>query len=506
MANNDLLRLHPADNVAIARRALGAGTLLELESGEAVAVINDVPAGHKVAIAAVGAGEPVWRYGQVIGLATRDIAPGEHVHVHNLGTDEFERAAATAAAPAFPLAGDEARTFAGYRRADGRTGTRNYVSVVSTVNCSAHVARQIAAHFTPERLAPFPNVDGVAAFTHGFGCTFPAGSRDEQMLARALAGMACHPNSGGYLLVGHGCEKMAVDELAGYLTGCDRPGSSLVVQDAGGTGPAVEAGIAQVEGLLVEANRARRTPQPLSELVVALQCGGSDAWSGVTANPALGLVVDEVVRSGGSGLLAETPEIVGAEHLLLARAAGPAVARALEDKVAWWRHWARRTGFEIDQNRSPGNEAGGLTTIYEKSLGAVSKGGSTPLVAVYDFAQRVEAKGLSFMDTPGYDPVSVTGQVAGGCNLVIFTTGRGSVWGSKPAPVIKVCTNSETYRHVRGDMDMDAGRVLAGATLEEVAGELLDLVVAVASGEPTKSETHGVGETEFVVWNLGATL
>ncbi|MBN1657549.1 MAG: altronate dehydratase [Anaerolineae bacterium] len=506
MANHDLLRLHPADNVAIARQALGTGSCIEVAAGFTITLANDVPAGHKVALAPVATGEPVRRYGQVIGLARRAIAPGEHVHVHNLGTDEFERAAAAAAAPTYLVAGAGAHTFAGYRRADGRVGTRNYVAVLSTVNCSAHVARQIAAHFTPDRLAAFPHVDGVAAFTHGLGCTFPAGSRDQQMLARALVGMACHPNTGAYLLVGHGCEKMPVDELAGHLADCTLPWASVVVQDAGGIGPAVERGIAQVKALLEQVDEARRTPQSLSELVLALQCGGSDAWSGVTANPAMGLVADEVVRCGGSVLLAETPEIFGAEHLLLSRAASPEVARTLARKVAWWRDWARLMGFEIDQNRSPGNEAGGLTTIYEKSLGAVSKGGSTPLTAVYDYAERVGTKGLSFMDTPGYDPVSVTGQVAGGCNLVIFTTGRGSVWASKPSPVIKVCTNSETYRHLLDDMDLDAGRILAGTALEQVAAELLDLVVAVASGHPTKSEAQGLGDLEFIPWTLGATI
>jgi altronate hydrolase len=508
MANGVLLRLHPADNVAIARRAVSAGTRLEIEPGHAVTALDDVPPGHKVAMTPVAAGQPVRRYGQVIGLAARAIAAGEHVHTHNLGDDEFERAAPALAAapPAFPLARSQARTFSGYRRADGRVGTRNYVAIVSTVNCSAHVARRIAAHFTPERLAPFPHIDGVIAFTHGTGCTFAAGSRDYHLLARTLAGTACHPNVGAYLLVGLGCEKMSVAALAGELADCSLPGGGLVIQEAGGIAPAVEAGIARLDSLLRQANEARRMPQPLSALTVALQCGGSDAWSGVTANPVVGLVADEVVRRGGAALLAETPEIFGAEHLLAARAAHPDVGRRLAEKVAWWRDWAQVLGYDIDENRSPGNEAGGLTTIYEKSLGAIAKGGSTPLVAVYDYAQPVHARGLSFMDTPGYDPVSVTGQVAGGASLVIFTTGRGSVWAARPAPVIKVCTNSETYRHMAGDMDLDAGQVLDGVPLEQVAGRLLDLVLAVASGRRTRSEAQGVGEAEFVPWHLGGTL
>ncbi|MGD8398234.1 MAG: altronate dehydratase family protein [Anaerolineae bacterium] len=502
------IRLHPADHVAIARQALAAGTGVVLGTGTALAVKQDVPTGHKIAVLPVAAGAPVRRYGQVIGLATQAITPGEHVHTHNLGTADFERdpAATAAAAPAFPLAQTGERTFLGYERAGGRPGTRNYVAVISTVNCSAHAARQIAAHFTPERLAAYPHVDGVAAFTHNSGCTFAAGSRDEAMLERVLLGTACHPNVGGYLLVGLGCEKMTVARLAGQLDGCDRPGGSLVIQETGGTATTIEAGIARVRALLAEVNRVRRTPQPLAALALALQCGGSDAWSGVTANPAVGLVVDEVVRQGGTALLAETPEIFGAEHLLLGRAASTEVARALAQKVGWWREHARQQGATVDDNRSPGNEAGGLTTIYEKSLGAVAKGGSTPLVAVYDYGERVDARGLAFMDTPGYDPVGVTGQVAGGCNLVLFTTGRGSVWGNKPAPVIKVCSNPDTFRRMAEDMDLDAGRVLHGAGLEQVAADLLDLVVAVASGRPTHSEALGMGDAEFCPWGLGNLL
>jgi altronate hydrolase len=508
MADRDLLRLHPADNVGIARRPLAAGTSVAVGHRTLLAVEQDVPAGHKVATATIACGAPVRRYGQVIGLATQAIAPGEHVHTHNLGAADFERdpAAAAAAAPAFPLAQTGPRTFPGYARGGGRPGTRNYVAVISTVNCSAHATRQIAAHFTPERLAAYPHVDGVAAFTHNSGCTFAAGSRDEVMLERVLAGTACHPNVGGYLLVGLGCEKMTVARLSERLAGCGRPGAGLVIQESGGTAATIEAGIARVGALLAEVNRVHRTPQPLAGLALALQCGGSDAWSGVTANPAVGLVVDEVVRQGGTALLAETPEIFGAEHLLLSRTSSREVARALAQKVAWWREHARRQGATVDDNRSPGNEAGGLTTIYEKSLGAVAKGGSTPLVAVYDYGEQVDARGLAFMDTPGYDPVGVTGQVAGGCNLVLFTTGRGSVWGSRPAPVIKVCSNPDTFRRLSGDMDLDAGRVLEGEPLEQVAAGLLDLVVAVASGQPTRSEALGMGDAEFCPWSLGNLL
>ena len=499
------LQLHPADNVAIAKQQIPAGTILRVGGAPAFIVRSDVPAGHKVALQAIGAGQPVLRYGQPIGLATRDIAPGDHVHTHNLGLGLPGKEVQVAAgqAPSRTLAASEAATFLGYKRADGRVGTRNYVAVISTVNCSAHVTRRIAHHFTADRLADYPHVDGVVAFSHASGCTLRPGSREMAMLQRTLSGMACHPNVGAYLLVGLGCETNALDFLAEQCEVCAAAGPGVVIQEAGGTQRAVEAGITYVKSLLPEVDRARRTAQPLSALNVALQCGGSDAWSGVTANPAVGLVADAIVRQGGTVLLGETPEIHGAEHLLLRRASSPQVARALMDQVRWWEEHTRALGSAIDDNRSPGNEAGGLTTIYEKSLGAVAKGGSTPLVAVYDYAEQVTAQGLAFMNTPGYDPVSVTGQLAGGCNLVLFTTGRGSVFGSLPAPTIKICSNSDTYQHMIDDMDLDAGKILRGASLEDVATELLAEALAVASGRQSKSEAQGTGEAEFCPWSLG---
>jgi altronate dehydratase len=499
------VRLHPQDNVAVAKSDLQPSTVVALETGQ-VAVRETIPSGHKVALREIASGEPVRRYGQVIGFASRAIQPGEHVHVHNVGILEFarEQAFGVDAQPAALAPASARRTFLGYRRADGRVGTRNTVAVVSTVNCSAHVAREIAHHFTPERLAAFPNVDGVIALTHASGCPLRVGGPDYVLLLRTLAGMARHPNVGACLIVGLGCESnQAADLVRNYSLRCAAP---LIVQDLGGIRKTVATGLAAIEELLPLVNAAQRTPQPLSGLTLALQCGGSDGWSGVTANPVVGLVADEVVRQGGTAVLAETPEIYGAEHLLTRRAASPAVAEKLLAQVRWWEQHARRMGIEVDDNRSVGNEAGGLTTIYEKSLGAVAKGGSTVLADVYEYAEPVTARGLVFMNTPGYDPVSVTGQVAGGCNLVIFTTGRGSVLGFKPAPVIKISTNSTTYRRMMDDMDLNAGKVLEGASLEEVAAELLDLVVAVASGRPSKSEAQGVGEAEFSPWSLGGIL
>jgi altronate hydrolase len=484
-----------------------------------------VPSGHKVALQRIEAGEPVRRYGQVIGLAGQPILPGEHVHVHNLGLGDFYRLGAPLQEIRPQHLGPDAerRSFLGYCRADGRVGTRNYIAVISTVNCSAHACMEIARHFTPERLELFPNVDGVVALTHHDGCTSRPELRGQVLLRRTLAGIARHPNVAACILVGLGCETTQVRDVlqsvaAGgaetcdlchpnqALPGCQAWPTSIVIQEVGGLGRAVEAGIAAVQDLLPVANAAERSPQPLSELVLALQCGGSDGWSGVTANPVVGLVADEVVRQGGTVVLAETPEIYGAEHLLVRRAVRPEIGEKLLAQVRWWEEHARQGGMLIDDNRSVGNQAGGLTTIYEKSLGAVIKAGSTPLVEVYDYAEPVTARGFTFMNTPGFDPVSVTGQVAGGCNLVLFTTGRGSVFGFKPAPSLKISTNSALYRRMPADMDLDAGRVLEGASLDRVAAELLDLVTRVASGQPSKSEAQGVGEAEFSPWSLGGIL
>jgi altronate hydrolase len=436
------------------------------------------------------------------------------VHTHNVGVQDFAREhtfGVDVRLVTFVPESDRS-TFLGYKRTDGRVGTRNYIAVISTVNCSAHTSREIARYFTSERLGAFPNVDGVVAFTHQSGCPLGIGSPDYVLLQRTLAGMARHPNVGAYLIVGLGCEtNQAADLIETYglcshdddLSGCP---PTLTIQDLGGIRKTVEAGITAIEKLLPVANTAQRTPQPISELMLALQCGGSDAWSGVTANPLLGLVTDHVVQQGGTIVLAETPEIYGAEHLLTRRAISQEVGQKLLAQVHWWEKHVQRLGVEIDNNPSPGNKAGGLTTIYEKSLGAVAKAGSTPLTEVYAYAEPVTARGFTFMNSPGYDPVSVTGQVAGGCNLVLFTTGRGSVFGFKPAPCIKISSNSTTYERMMDDMDLNAGRILEGEDLEVIAAELLDLTIAVASGQPSKSEAQGVGEAEFTPWGLGGVL
>jgi altronate hydrolase len=513
------IRLHPEDQVAIAKTNLQAGTTLVLEedkdSRREVSTRGFIPSGHKVALAHVAGGEPVHRYGQIIGFATQFIQPGDHVHTHNLSVKDFDRDYAYGAdvVPASYIPESERRTFLGYKRANGQVGTRNYVALISSVNCSAHTCREIAHYFTPDRLVTYPNVDGVIALTHHSGCSTRVGGQDYLLLQRTLAGMARHANIGAYILVGLGCETNQISDLVerqglhgnGQGSVSEMP-LHLVIQDTGGIRQTVRTGIAAVEKLLPVVNDIDRTPQPVSELMLALECGGSDGWSGVTANPLVGLVADELVRQGGTVVLSETPEVYGAEHLLTRRAVSPEVGHMLVKKIRWWEKYTEQMGLEIDNNPTPGNKAGGLTTIYEKSLGAVAKGGTTPLTGVYEYGEPVTARGFTFMDTPGYDPVSVTGMVAGGCNLVLFTTGRGSVFGFKPAPSIKICTNSTTYERMEEDMDVNAGQILTGVPLETIAAELLDLTIAVASGQPSKSEAQGVGEAEFNPWTVGGVL
>jgi altronate hydrolase len=505
-----VVRLAPGDPVGLARADLEPGT--ELDAGGALVRVRDaVPRGHKVALVDLPAGAEVCKYGQPIGLATRDIAAGEHVHAHNLRslsrTGAVPAPGATAPVPvaASPGPGGEAPTFEGIVRADGRVGTRNYLAVLSTVNCSATVVKRIAAAFSaPGALDEYPGVDGVIAITHGTGCGMAADGEGLELLRRTLRGYARHPNVGAVVLVGLGCE---VNQISGLTEGLG-PVDRLVIQELGGSAATVRRGIEEVRALLPGvAASATRTPVPASALTLGLNCGGSDAWSGVSANPVLGVAVDRLIAAGGTAVLAETPEIHGAEHLLTRRAATPELARALLERVRWWERYAGAEGGSLDNNPSPGNRAGGVTTIEEKSLGAVAKGGSTPLRAVYRYAEPVTEPGLVFMDTPGYDPVSVTGIVAGGANLVCFTTGRGSVFGCRPAPSLKLATTSELYRRMPDDMDFDCGPVLDGRTSVAELGEaLLHEILAVASGRPTKSEEFGFGEEEFVPWQLGAVM
>ncbi len=501
------IHLHPDDDVAIATAELPPRMVISGPWG-VVRVGRLIHTGHKVALRAVPSGSPVHRYGQIIGFATEDIAPGAHVHSHNLGVRKLEHAYdfGVDARPVDYVSAEQRRTFQGFLRHDGRVGTRNYVVVISTVNCSATVTRRVAEYFRGRVKQDYPNVDGVIPLVHKGGCGTRYGGAEVDQLQRTLAGFAHHPNVGGYLIIGLGCEINQIQDLVSHqgLAG-DSP-ALFVIQDEGGLSETVEAGIRAVEALLPQANAFRRSPQSAEHLTVALQCGGSDGWSGVTANPALGLAADAIVRQGGTVVLGETTEVYGGEHLLTRRASSRATGEALLERIRWWEDHTAAVGFEIDNNPSPGNKAGGLTTIYEKSLGAIAKSGSTPMNAVYKYAERITARGFVHMDTPGYDPVSVTGQVAGGCNIVVFTTGRGSVFGFKPAPSIKLATNPTLYKKMEHDMDVNAGRVLEGATLEEVGYEIFERILAVASGEPSKSEAQDAGEEEFNPWIIGVTL
>jgi altronate hydrolase len=503
-----VIRLAPEDGVAIARIALPPGTPL----GDGVAVgARRIPPGHKVALRPHAAGEPIRRYGQIIGFATEAIAPGEWVHTHNCAMGDFSKDYAWGVdAKPTPMI-TPAATFLGIRRADGRVATRNYIGIVTSVNCSAHVADLIADAFRRnpfsgfDPLADYPNVDGVVALTHKTGCGMTMGE-PLRLLRRTLAGFARHVNFSHVIAIGLGCEvnqlgpMLEEQKLAGRLRSMD-------IQEMGGTRKTVEAGIAFVKEVLAESNQVRREPVPASELIVALQCGGSDGYSGITANPALGAASDLIVRHGGTVILSETPETYGAEHLLTRRATAREVGEKLVAKMRWWEAYTEREGAEMNANPSPGNKAGGLTTILEKSLGAMAKAGTTNLTGVYDYAEPVTAKGFVFMDTPGYDPVAATGQVAGGANLVCFTTGRGSVFGMKPAPSIKLATNTAMYERMSEDMDVNCGTILSGEeSVAQCGDRIFQLILRVASGERSRSESYDFGSSEFAPWVLGATM
>ncbi|PQA83615.1 galactonate dehydratase [Limnohabitans sp. TS-CS-82] len=504
-----VIRIHAQDNVVIARSQLVGGTVL---AQEGVAVSGLVPPGHKVATCAIAKGQPVRRYDQIIGMATRDIAAGEHVHTHNLAFSDFAREHAPGAAAQPTAYVDQPATFQGIVRADGRVATRNYIGVLTSVNCSATAARAIADYFRrdirPEALADFPNVDGVVALTHGMGCATASDGEELQVLRRTLGGYAKHPNFAAVLVVGLGCE---TNQITGLIA---QEGlqenvklATFNIQDTGGTRKTVDKGVALIKAMLPEANRATREPVPLSHLTVGLQCGGSDGYSGISANPALGAAVDLLVRHGGTAVLSETPEIYGGEHLLTRRAVSVAVADKLRARIAWWEAYTRRNNMQMDNNPSAGNKAGGLTTILEKSLGAIAKSGTTNLVDVYEYAQPIIAKGFVYMDTPGYDPVSATGQVAGGANLICFTTGRGSAYGCAPSPSLKLATNTALWQRQEDDMDINCGGVVDGSETVQQAGErIFQMMIAAASGQHTKSEQHGYGQNEFVPWQLGAVM
>ncbi|HUL07564.1 MAG TPA: altronate dehydratase family protein [Candidatus Acidoferrum sp.] len=501
------LRLNPSDPVVVAMRDIAAGEMVASK----VKAVEPIGRGHKVAIVPIAAGEPVRKFGQIIGNATKAIQPGQHVHVHNLA---FRPSAADHTIGAdrrntAPLPEAEAATFQGILRADGSVATRNYIGVLTTVNCSATVARLIADQFRgPQALAEFPNVDGVVALTHKSGCAAAADGEAVDLLRRTIGGYAKHPNFAAVLVIGLGCEANQLNRL------CMQEGiavggrvSTYIIQETGGTNATVRAGVQRIKELLPAANDVRRQTLPAKHLTLGLQCGGSDGFSGISANPALGIAADLLVQNGGTAILSETPEIYGAEHMLLRRAVSKEVGEKLLDRIAWWEEYTARHGESMDSNPSPGNKAGGLTTILEKSLGAAAKGGSSDMVDVYRYAEPVTKRGFVFMDTPGYDPVSATGQVAGGANIICFTTGRGSCYGCKPAPSLKLATNTPMYERMKDDMDINCGEIVDGtATLEEVGQRIFKMILDTASGKKSKSEEYGYGDDEFAPWHFGATM
>jgi altronate hydrolase len=504
------LVLNSADNIAVALTTLDVGT----DTPQGVKTIKRVPKGHKFALRPIAAGEAVVKFGQIIGFATQDVPAGDWVHEHNCGMGEahgaFERdyAFCDGVVPVDFVPEAERATFEGYRRSNGSVGTRNYIGILTSVNCSTTVAGFIAREIERSGiLDDYPNIDGIVALKQANGCVIDSRGVVFDTLKKTTWGYATNPNMGGVIMVGLGCEGFQIPKLkeAYGVTESDTF-RTMTIQEVGGTKKTVDAGVEAVRAMLPIVNDVKRETVPASELVLALQCGGSDGYSGITANPALGVAADILVRHGGTAILSETPEIYGAEHLLTRRAKNRAVGEKLVEIIHWWEDYSQRNLMEMNNNPSPGNKLGGLTTILEKSLGAAAKGGTTPLNAVYHYADPVTEKGFVFMDTPGYDPVSATGQIAGGANVLAFTTGRGSAYGAKPTPSIKIATNTDIYMKMIDDMDLNGGDVLDGVSLETKGQEIFDKILKVASGEKTKSELLGYGDNEFVPWQIGATM
>ena len=508
--NFPALLLSASDNVAVMLENVKPGTPVQ----PGVDATQRIARGHKVATVPIAEGAPVRKFGQIIGFASRPIEPGEWVHEHNCGIGEDGGAFARdydfgAAVEPVAFVPESSRSFfEGFRRSNGKVGTRNYIGILTSVNCSATVARYIAeAVQASGMLDDYPTIDGIVSFVHSTGCGMSGKGEGFEVLSRTQWGYAANPNLGAALMVGLGCEVFQIGRMKQmYGLAEDDTFQTLTIQGEGGTRKAIEQGVERVRAMLPVAARARREPVPASELILALQCGGSDGYSGITANPALGMAVDMLVREGGTAILSETSEIYGAEHLLTRRAVSRAVGEKLIERIRWWEDYCARNGGEMNNNPSPGNKAGGLTTILEKSLGAAAKAGTTPLTAVYEYAEPVTEKGFVFMDTPGFDPVSATGQVAGGANVLCFTTGRGSAFGCKPVPSIKLATNSDLYARMTDDMDINCGDILEGVSLEDKGAEIFRHVLDVASGKTTKSEALGYGDNEFAPWQIGAVM
>ena len=503
-SRSPVIRLDAADNVVVARLEIPKGQAIATEG---VVTLHDVPLGHKIATRPIRKGEAVLKYNTIIGFAGEDIEPGCWLHSHNVLMEDFQKDYRFAEdyRPAQLLPPEQRATFRGIRRADGRIGTRNYIGVFITVNCSATVARRIANYFDEERLADWPNVDGVVPFVHEQGCGMEMTGEPMDLLRRTLAGYIRHPNLAGALVCSLGCERNNLTRFFEEQSlATAKMLKTVTMQQVGGTAAAIEEGKAAIREMLEEANAIARAPCSAEHIAVGLQCGGSDGFSGLSANPALGKAVDILVRHGGTAILSETPELYGVEHTLTARARTPEIGQKFVERIQWWLDHTKGRDTQINGRVSPGNNAGGLANIIEKALGGSKKGGSSGINAVYRYAEPVDEHGLVIMDTPGYDPVSATGQIAGGANLICFTTGRGSCFGSFPAPTIKLATNTPMYQRMSGDMDVNCGTVIDGtATLEEMGEVIFRKMLAVASGEKSKSEALGVGEDEFVPWPIG---
>jgi len=497
--------LSPSDNVVAAVDTVDKGVVVN-----GVTAIDRIPRGHKMSLVGLAEGEPVIKFGQIIGFATKAVPPGSWLHEHNVGMRDFARdyrfSEDALEEEILPVA--QQATFEGFRRANGKVGTRNYIAILTSVNCSASAARFMAQEIERSGiLNDYPHIDGVIPLVHGGGCALDIKGEGYEILKRTQWGYACNPNMAGVVMVGLGCEGFQISRWkdAYGITESDMF-RTMTIQEVGGTKKTVEAGVEAIKTMLPTANAARRQTVPASELMLALQCGGSDGYSGITANPALGAAVDLLVQHGGTAILSETPEVYGAEHLLTRRAATPEIGKKLVDMIHWWEDYTARNKMEMNNNPSPGNKAGGLTTILEKSLGATAKGGTKTMTGVYHYAEQVTAKGFVYMDTPGYDPVAATGQVAGGANILAFTTGRGSAYGCKPTPSVKLATNSEIYRKMIDDMDINCGDIVDGVSVEDKGKEIFDVLLRVASGEQSKSEQMGYGDAEFVPWSVGATM
>lgn len=500
-----VIKINDNDDVVVARFPVAKETFLPHEN---LTVNKDIPAGHKIALHDIAAGDAVKRYGQIIGFASRDIKAGDHIHTHNLSMGDFSRDYAFGVDTVELPKADRVDTFMGIRRADGRVATRNFIGILTSVNCSATVARAIEDHYKKVGLADFPNVDGVVALPQSFGCAYGFDSETMTVMRRTLSGYARHVNFAGVVIIGLGCESNQIKDLI-RTEGLEEGKllHSMTIQQTGGTQKTIDKGIEIINAMLPQANSVTREPVPVSEIILALECGGSDSYSGISGNPVLGYVADRIVQQGGTAILSETSEIFGAEHLLTRRAVTPEVGQKLVDRIAWWEDYCTRTKSEMNNNPSAGNKEGGLTTVLEKSLGGIAKGGTSNLVEVYEYAEPVTAKGLVFMDTPGYDPMAVTGQIAGGANLLCFTTGRGSAFGSKPTPTLKIATNNALWQRQQEDMDHNCGDVAEGTETIAQAGErLYALVLAMASGQKTKSEKFGYGGLEFVPWTMNAIM